>query len=229
MANEVGSLPAMSAASAGWAGAPYAAAGSQFVYDENGNRIASGWDATANAPVDAVAAAAGVTGLRFKYVYDAWNRLVEIKRASVKGGTPTDDKYRALARYRYNGLNWRTSKLTVSTVGGPNGAAMVLSDDELPAGDAGLVELRTFWYDAALRAVAEDVDMDAASPPPTPPHPTTTTAAGAVGPEGVLGQPGVVSGANRHIGLSGSGDYGNTSIPTASVVMPRVLRSRNIR
>jgi RHS repeat-associated protein len=142
MANELANLPAISAAPAG---TPHSAAGAAFAYDDNGNRTASGWDyASGQAPTT-------VLGFRFKYTYDAWNRLTKIERAPYITSVGT---YSTIAEYTYNGLNWRTTKRTVGGVGGAGN--QTLADDATPV----LREKRWFWYDAAWRAIAEDVDDD---------------------------------------------------------------------
>lgn len=142
MANEVARMPAMTAAPAGHPFSVMARAsssGNAHDHDDNGNRTGSGWED-----------AAGL-GFRFRYIYDAWNRLVRIDRATkaAAGGEPTAGNFAPIALYTYNGLNWRTSKRTV-------GPTLAVDSSGLPI----LLEKRTFYHDAAWRAVAEEIDDD---------------------------------------------------------------------
>lgn len=79
-------LPAIAAAAAvapDSAPAMSGTGGGAYAHDDNGNRIASGWTDTQQ-----TTGTSDDTGLRFKYMYDGWNRLVEITRAPVVAGAP---------------------------------------------------------------------------------------------------------------------------------------------
>jgi RHS repeat-associated protein len=99
-----------------------------YDHDDNGSRT----------KIDRVDS--GGAGVSSKLVYDAWNRLVAIKRATVTSGTP--GTYGTVARYEYNGLHWRTAKTAYSTPGGSTGTH------------------RFFTYNAAWQCILEEVDDD---------------------------------------------------------------------
>ncbi|MCC6322744.1 MAG: hypothetical protein IT438_15050 [Phycisphaerales bacterium] len=148
--NHLPSLPELPDAPEAATGSPYAAAGVTIGYDANGNRVSSGWD---GATTDTTNNGDTVRGFRFKYVYDAWNRLVRIERAKkTDGGVGS---YVAFARYGYNGLSQRISKESVGRTLGDT--------DTIPTT---LPERRYYYYDAAWRAIVEEIDDDVGSTAP---------------------------------------------------------------
>lgn len=82
------------------------------------------------------------TNRHFRYVYDAWNRLVEIRTSTAAAGsTPQSATFSPLARYSYNGLHWRTTKFVPATVGATTG------------------DRTLFFYNGSWQALSEETDF----------------------------------------------------------------------
>jgi hypothetical protein len=108
-----------------------------YTHDDDGNRT----------QMDSVNSSGN--GFKHKLVYDAWNRLVEIKKATVTGGST--GSYGTAERYAYGGLHHRVSKTEYSTPGGSTG------------------KRRWFTYNASWQAIVEEIDDDygVSGTPPT--------------------------------------------------------------
>ncbi|MBX3405075.1 MAG: hypothetical protein KF699_16830 [Phycisphaeraceae bacterium] len=99
-----------------------------FTHDHNGSR-------TLSKQLDGSG-----DGVGHKFIYDAWNRLVRIQRATVINDEP--GTWFNLAEYRYNGLHWRTWKLAYDQPGEPEG------------------QFRRYTYSAAWQPIVEEIDDD---------------------------------------------------------------------
>jgi len=101
-----------------------------------GDEVTLTYDKAGNLRISAVASGPTTT-----YTHDCWNRLVAVE-VTPNAGSPS-----TRARYDYNGLTWRTRKL---------------SDSDLSAesGDAALDEERVMTYSANWQILEERIDRD---------------------------------------------------------------------
>ncbi len=130
------------------AGAEFAAgplfAPMSYVHDDAGSRVKA-------SKLDSGGSPSTSADGRFRFIYDAWNRLVQIDALTgVSGGT---ESWRKVSRYDFNGLHWRTRKLVY------------------PPSTENQAEERVYTYNAAWQAIAEEIDDDrdtSSSGPGTP-------------------------------------------------------------